>query len=323
VSPFGVAAGGTIQWFSAPDQARELDGMVAMGAKWLRFDIPWTVVEQTRGVYDWKVEDTVVSAARARGLNVLLMIGYTPAWARSSECPADDKCEPANVADYARFAEATVRHYAPMGVSAYELWNEPNLGGVFWKPKANPVKYVSMVRAAYPLMKAVDPSATILVGSMAPAPDDGVNMSSTQFLKAAYAAGLHGTFDALSNHPYYGPMNIATFKDWSAWMQMTMNTRYGPALRDQMVANGDGDKKIWATESNMRIDQNTCVDGSCATPQRQAELLTQAYTAWRSYPWAGVMFTYTYWNDPGGWSLVNSDWSPTPAWNAYKALPKA
>src|SRR5438874_2314700 len=32
LSPFGVAAGGNIQWFSAADQARELDGMVTMGA---------------------------------------------------------------------------------------------------------------------------------------------------------------------------------------------------------------------------------------------------------------------------------------------------
>jgi len=321
LSPFGVAAGGNIQWFSAADQARELDGMVTMGAKWLRFDVPWSVVEQTPGVYNWVAEDNVVAAARARGLNVLLMIGYTPTWARSAACPSTDKCEPANVADYGRFAEATVRHYAPLGVHAYELWNEPNLGDVFWKPKANPTKYAALVRASYPLMKAADPSSTILAGAFAPAPDSGNDMSSTQFLKAAYAAGLHGYFDALSDHPYYGPIDVTTFKDWSAWMQMSMPTSYGPALHDQMVAAGDGDKKIWATEANMRV-QNQCVDGFCSTLQRQADLLTEAYTTWRSYPWAGVMFVYTYWNDPNGWSLVNPDWSPTPAWNAYKALPK-
>jgi hypothetical protein len=321
VSPFGVAAGGTIQWFSAADQTRELDGIASIGAKWLRFDLPWTVVERTKGVYDWTIEDNVVKAANARGLNVLLMIGYTPDWARSAACPTDDKCEPASVDDYARFAQAAVRHYAPLGVTAYELWNEPNLGEAFWKPKANPAKYAAMVRAAYPLMKAVDPSATVLAGAMSPAPDNGVDMSSTQFLKAAYAAGLHGSFDALSNHPYYGPMDVTTFKDWSAWLQMTMTTSYGPALRDQMVANGDGDKKIWATEANMRV-QDLCIGVYCATAQRQADMITQAYTTWRTYSWAGPMFVYTYWNDPGGWSLVNSDWSPTPAWNAYKALPK-
>jgi hypothetical protein len=317
VPKFGVAAGGNIQWLSSGDLSSTLDGMKSMHAGWVRFDLPWNVAEPTRGAYDWSVEDTVVKAAHARGISVLLMIGYTPAWARSSACPGDDKCEPANVNDYATFAKAAVTHYASLGVEAYEIWNEPNLGSQFWKPRANPSKYAALVRAAYPLMKAADPSATILAGALAPSPDTGTDMSSTQFLKAAYAAGLHGYFDALSDHPYYGPNSVNTFENWSAWSQMSQDTSYGPSLRGQMVANGDGDKKIWGTESNMKLS-STCVDGFCATPQRQADMITEAFASWKSYPWAGVLFTFTYHGD-APWQLTNNDWSPTPAWTAFQA----
>jgi len=317
VPKFGVAVGGNVQWLSSGDLSSTLDGMKSMNAGWIRFDLPWNVAEPTKGAYDWSVEDTVVKAAHARGIRVLLMIGYTPPWARSSACPGDDKCEPANVSDYATFAQAAVKHYATLGVEAYEIWNEPNLGSQFWKPRANPTKYAALVRAAYPLMKAADPSATILAGALAPSPDTGTDMSSTQFLKAAYAAGLHGYFDALSDHPYYGPNSVNTFENWSAWSQMSQDTSYGPSLRGQMVANGDGDKKIWGTEANMKLS-STCVDGFCATPQRQADMITEAFASWKSYSWSGVLFTFTY-HGNAPWQLTNDDWSPTPAWGAFKA----
>jgi hypothetical protein len=83
-----------------------------------------------------------------------------------------------------------------------------------------------------------------------------------------------------------------------------------------MVDNGDGAKKIWISEANMKV-QNVCMDGFCATEQRQAELIKEAIDTWRSYPWAGVMTMYNYFGDPS-FSLVRSDWSPTPAWFALR-----
>jgi hypothetical protein len=311
----GIAAGGSIAWYDDAKLAKELDGYGALGANWIRFDIAWSSVERQRGVYDWAVYDRLVAKVRARGLSVLAMVGYTPTWARVAGA-TDDKYPPQNVADYANFAQKVVERYAPLGVKAYELWNEPNLGCCFWKPKADPLRYTQLVRAAYPKMKAADPSITVLTGGTSPADTTPTDVSPPKFVRDMYANGLKGNFDALSHHPYYGPIPVQSFKHWSAWSQMTSDTDRGRGLRNLMVDNGDGAKKIWISEANMKV-QNVCMDGFCATEQRQAELIKEAIDTWRSYPWAGVMTMYNYFGDPS-FSLVRSDWSPTPAWFALR-----
>ena len=311
----GLAAGGSIVWYDDAKLARELDGYAAVGAKWIRFDIAWSAIERQQGVYDWAIYDRFVAKVRERGLNMLAMIGYTPTWARVTGA-TDDKYPPKNVADYASFAQKVVERYAPKGVKAYELWNEPNLGCCFWKPKADAARFTELVKAAYGRMKSVDPSITVLTGGTAPANDDGQNASPPQFVKAMYANGLKGNYDGLAHHPYYGPIPVKSFKHWSAWSQMVSDTDRGRGLRNQMVDNGDGAKTIWVTEANMKL-QDVCIDGFCATEQRQAELVKEAIDAWRSYPWAGVMTMYNYYGDTD-FSFVRSDWSPRPAWYALR-----
>src|SRR5437588_116960 len=66
-------------------------------------------------------------------------------------------------ADYAIFAAAAVRHYAPMGVHTWEIWNEPNIPE-FWSPAANVVQYAAMLKQADVAIKAADPTATVLTG---------------------------------------------------------------------------------------------------------------------------------------------------------------
>lgn len=315
----GIATGGSIAWYDDAKLAKELDGYAALGATWIRFDIAWSAVERQQGVYDWAVYDRLVSKVRERGLNTLAMVGYTPAWARVSGA-TDDKYPPRDVADYASFAQKVVERYAPRGVKAYELWNEPNLGCCFWKPKADPQRYTALVRAAYPRMKAVDPSITVLTGGTSPADTTLTDVSPPKFLKDMYANGLKGNFDALSHHPYYGPHPINSFKHWSSWSQMMADTDRGRSLRNQMVDNGDGDKKIWASEANMLV-QSACIDGYCATEKRQAEMIKEAIDAWRSYSWAGVLTMYNYYGHDG-FSFVRGDWSPTPSWYALRDYAK-
>ena len=318
-SAIGIAAGGSIAWYDDAKLARELDGYTAVGATWIRFDIAWSAVERQQGVYDWAVYDRLVTKVRDRGLNVLAMIGYTPAWARVAGA-TDDKFPPRNAADFASFAQKVVERYAPRGVKAYELWNEPNLGCCFWKPKADAQRYTDLVRAAYPRMKAVDSSITVLTGGTSPADTNGTDISPPKFLKDMYANGLKGHFDALSHHPYYGPHPISLFKHWSSWSQMVVDTDRGRSLRNQMVDNGDGAKKIWASEANMLV-QGACIDGFCATEKRQAEMVKEAIDAWRSYPWAGVITMYNYYGHDG-FSFVRNDWSPTPSWYALRDYAK-
>ena len=105
---------------------------------------------------------------------------------------------------------------------------------------------------------------------------------------------------------------------WSAWYQM-----YGtsPSLRSVMVANGDGAKKIWATE----FGAPTNGPGGYVSEATQAQYVTQAYAAFRSYDWAGPLMWYSH-RDAGTttdtrenfFGLLRYDFSPKPAYTAYQ-----
>src|SRR5438094_2187119 len=104
-----------------------LDAYVNIGAKWARFDFSWNSIQAAGpNSYDWTATDAVVAAAAARGIRVLGVLAYTPPWARPSNCTTSEKCAPANAADFGRFAGAAAARYAPLGVHAWEIWNEPN-----------------------------------------------------------------------------------------------------------------------------------------------------------------------------------------------------
>src|SRR5207247_681635 len=148
------------------------------GMTWVRADFFWPAIEYQRGQFAWGATDTFVRAAVARGLRVLAMPDYTPAWARSGPT---DKYPPNDPNDYAAFVQAAAQRYAPMGVHAWEIWNEPN-NAMFWAPRADPGAYTALLELAGSAIKRADASATVVSGGLSPAVDNGYNMAPLTFL---------------------------------------------------------------------------------------------------------------------------------------------
>lgn len=314
----GFSIGGGFQNESDTDMARDLDSMKDAGARWIRMDVNWAVIQAGGpSSYGWAPFDRVAAAARARGLSVLAEIVYTPSWARPAGAPAESP--PANLDDYARFAAAAAAHYAPLGVHAYEIWNEPN-NASFWRPRADVVRYTAMLRAAYPAIKAADPGAVVVTGGMSPAVDDGRNVAPLTFLRGIYANGGKAFFDAVGHHPYCYPAYAGDAQAWSAWYQM-----YGtsPSLRSIMADNGDSGKQIWATEFGAPTGGP---EGAFVAEQVQAAMLTRAFDLFPTYDWAGPMFWYSG-RDLGTapdtsenfYGILRHDFSTKPAYAAYAA----
>ncbi len=71
---------------------RELDSMVTAGATYVRLDVPWVALEPSAPrltaagaevrTFDWPRMDRLIDGARSRGLQVVALPAYTPAWAR-------------------------------------------------------------------------------------------------------------------------------------------------------------------------------------------------------------------------------------------------
>jgi polysaccharide biosynthesis protein PslG len=261
--------------------AQDLNLDQSSGAKWLRIDINWAQIQGGGpSSYNWSDIDSVVQGAEARGMSILGIIVYTPAWARPAGTDASYGPQPAA---YAKFAATAVAHYSALGVHAYEVWNEEN-NQQSWTPAPNAANYTAMLRAAYPAIKSADPSATVVTGGLSPAVDDGTNIAPTTFLQGIYANGGHGSFDAVGMHPYCNPDMPGAPDSWSAWYQM-----YGTPtnIRGIMVANGDGAKKIWGTEFGAPSSGTTGLSQAF-----QSQTVTRAYQLWSSYSWAGPLFFY-------------------------------
>ena len=314
---FGLAAGGTLQNESATQLASDLTIDQAAGSKWLRVDINWAQIQAAGpSSYSWSNIDAVVQGAESHGMNVLGVIVYNPSWNRPAGTAATYG---PTASSYATFAQTAVAHYSAMGVHAYEIWNEEN-SLASWTPAPSPTNYAALLQAAYPAIKAADPTATVVTGGLSPAPTDGTNYAPVDFLKAVYAAGAHGSFDAVGAHPYCWPAMPGSNDTWSAWYQMANNTN---SLRTVMVANGDGAKKIWGTEYG--APTNGPAGSAFVSQATQAQMISTAFQVWSGYSWAGPLFVYQG-RDQGTattttenfFGLSNYDGTPKPSYAAYQ-----
>jgi len=314
-SIFGIAAGGAIQNEDPATLSNDVAALDRVGARWVRIDINWAVIQDGGpSSYNWAPFDRTVAAATEHGLHVLGVLLYTPAWARPAGTDATWAPDPAR---FAAFAGTAASHFAALGVHDYEVWNEPNIVA-FWKPRPDVAAYTRLLTATAAAVRSVDPAAAVVTGGTSPAPSDGTNIGPVDFLAGVYAQGGKGSFDAVGHHPYCWPAAPGDPQGWSAWYQM-----YGtsPSLRSVMVANGDADKKIWATEYGAPTNGPGAVSEAA-----QAQMLTTAYRLFGSYSWAGPLFWFagrdlgTDANTREDWfGFLRHDFSPKPSYAAYAA----
>ncbi|MEI8103566.1 MAG: CARDB domain-containing protein [Candidatus Moraniibacteriota bacterium] len=259
-----------------------LDAMQAMGAKWVRFDLPWAdVMSGGSNSYNWAAFDTEIANIISRGMEPLPIIDFTPAWARPSNCTGSDKCGPANASDYGHFAGVVAARYPQIHV--FEIWNEENIS-TFWQPQPNFVAYTAILKAGYTAIKAANPAAQVITGGTAPAISNGTDIGPADFLTGIYNNGGGGYFDGVSVHPYcYGNAACPNFSaNWSGWNTQMLD------VRNVMVAHGDSAKKIWGTEFGAPTSGN----GDNVTEAQQATMVTNGYNLFRSYSWAGPVFIW-------------------------------
>jgi len=249
-SRFGFAPGGNLHNLSSTDLARYLDGAKAAHAGWLRVDVNWALIQGGGPTsYNWTSFDNVMRAITDRGMHALAAIMYAPAWARPAG--SSGSTPPSDLAAYARFASATAARYAPMGVHAYEIWNEPNIVN-FWAPGPDPARYTQMLKLSYSAIKAADPSAVVVSAGLSPygsyGQSDAQHMNPISFLERMYNNGASGSFDAVGWHPYNFPYGIG-YAPWSAWSQMSETA---PSARSVMVANGRSEERRVGKECRSR-----------------------------------------------------------------------
>ncbi|MGJ6127401.1 cellulase family glycosylhydrolase [Mycolicibacterium sp. Y3] len=295
-------ADSTLYNLSHDELVERLNDMKSLGVTDLRVGVPWVYIQPTRDTYDWSKMDNVVDTAVSLGFSITGDITGNPAWDGTVLAGAP------NPTAYANFASAVATRYGTK-IGSYEIWNEPN-GVVFFAP-VSAAKYTEVLKAAYTAIKAANPDAVVVAGALGAAGNiKGISQTASDFLTAMYAAGAKGYFDALSYHPYGTTLPFSSGSDVNnAALQQIQ------ALYATMVANGDGDLKIWGTEYG-----NATVPVIGVNQTEQAQFLQDFVTAWTRLSFTGPAFVYTaqdihtgLLNAEANFGLYNSDGTPKQA----------
>lgn len=348
----GMATGNTLLFITDEALEARLADMEKLGITWLRVDFNWSLV-QFKGYhsFDFSYHDRVVAAAARHGMKVLGMLAYTPGWARNTKCTAlisgeeaQQKCTPRDSNEFARFAKATAEYFAPKGVKAWEVWNEPNLKG-YWKWvgaggqfEVNPEAYGRMVNAAGQAIHAADPTATVITGGLAPVydPNDPRGMRQGDYIRRLGATLQAGSVNAVGMHPYTWPALPREHFDWNAFY--TVDNGSDPYnLRRILEAAGKPELTVWGTEFGAstvgirdiindpddRKDSNKVFDH--VTESMQSTIMQQAIEDWNKKQKVGPLFIHAdsdQWlqtrTNEGGYGLRRSDGSEKPSYQAVK-----
>ncbi len=310
------------------------------GFTWIRQQIHWKDQEGPPGHYAWGELPAVIDAVNAAGFRLLITIVRAPAFYSRGTYGMPDNPE-----RLGNFVEALVRRF-PGKIHAIEIWNEQNLahenGGRVTIDDAG--RYVELLCAAYPRIKAIDPSIVVLAGAPSStgitnariAVDDMVYYSAMY----TYRDGIiRDCMDAQAVHPggaanppdTLWPINPSTARGWTD--HPTFYFRHVENVRRLMVAYGLGDIPIWITEFGWATRNTTpgFEYGNQVSFEQQAEYIVGAMRLTEEqYPWVEAMFL---WNlnfailrarsgqplhEQASFAILNADGSPRPAFLAIQ-----
>jgi len=221
---FGVN-GAMLRNFVDPDKAATLDALATsmreQDISWTRLTFDQAIDEPQKGNFNWYAPDAMVAALARHGVRgAASFVGTAPYTADPNAvwiCPYA-RAYPADLSAWSGWVTASVRRYGENGtfwrahpelpklpIRTWEIGNEVN-SELFWCPGANPEQYAAVYSSSASAIKAVDPSAQVIVGGLAPrfGLEDGVDLNVPTFLNRMVAAdpSLKSTIDAVAIHPY-------------------------------------------------------------------------------------------------------------------------
>ncbi|QHT59434.1 cellulase family glycosylhydrolase [Paenibacillus lycopersici] len=300
------------------------DKIVSTGTKWVRGTLFWDLMEPTQGTINWTQADLIFNAIQAKGLKYNIVIRSAPAWAAGVSSTPDHNYAPTNGTAYGNICYQIAKRYLNRGVTiAFEIGNEENMQ-FFNMPSVDPAKYTNNmlkpgangIRQAASELGVAAP--TIMVGGFSPVEPAYVpnSVAPLDFMQAIYDNGGKGYFDTIAYHPYTYVSPSAT----SHWTFTELQS-----IVDLMAAQGDTNKKVWATE----VGWATGTGEGEVSEADQATFTAGAFDTWFGLPYAGPMMwyelidnaSYDNANRENTFGLLHSDatWTAKPAYAAFLA----
>ncbi len=262
------------------------DYMIDSGSSWIRVPIAWWLIEPEKhnpAVYNWNSADTFTQAAQpSQGeLKLIVTIAGNPEWAAELR---NGPIDPEHIGAYAAFFAAAVERYDGDGiddapgspkVNYWEIYNEPDRGlgsaapsTVGWGYDGD--KYAALLEVIYPVMKAANPQAQLVMGGMAyDWFEDQGGPYVREFLDDVLTAGGGDYIDIMNFH-VYPPY-------WFNWTSPRSPGLLEKAnfVMDKLASYGYPNMPFLITEAGWHSNDHPSVPGD---PETQARFVVEFYT---------------------------------------------
>ncbi len=327
------------------DQRWLLRHLQGLGVGWVKVQVAWKVYEPQPGQLApdrFDELDRLVEGAANNGMQVLLSVSKAPEWSRPTTEMDGPPTDPALFED---FMQALAARYQGQ-VSAYELWNEPNLQREWNGAPLNAAAFVALATAGAAGVRTADPSAIIISGAPATTGiNDGVTaIDDRVYLQQMLAAGLGQVVDVIGVHPYGwanppdssadnpDPATTSHNNHPSFFFKDTLND-----YANLLTGSGLPATSLWVTEFGWGSFENFDTAPppgaefmTAVSEWQQAVYMQRAFEIGHASPQIGPMIL---WNlnfaetlgpefSESGYSLLRPDGSRRPAYRALENLPK-
>ncbi len=315
--------------YSATELESALDQIRDANFRWIRQFAYWDEIESERGEFDWRAWDRVADALRRYPvLEPVAVLMNSPTWARENRGNDETTrtAPPRSLADFAAFGRAFAARYGDL-IDYYQIWDEPNLGDAWGGNDPRPAEYVALLAAAREAILHADPSARIVAAGLAPTVETaGRNISDIRYLDAMYALGARELMDVVAGKPY-GQFSSPFDRRVD---EGVLNFSRIIALREVMLANGDGKKPLWASNygwNALPLDWagDASIWGAVTEDEQVRYTLEALDRVHREMPWLGPLFLQ-HWQPPAeptsaqwGFALVKNDGSTSALLGALES----
>jgi hypothetical protein len=349
--PYTPSFGVEIHNFDVLSQAAEANNY------WMRYNgLLWSDVQpNNNGELQWvnvtALEENL-KAANLAGMEMILIVRSTPAWAQKVPGYYCGPMKQENIADFSAFMRQVVARYSqpPYSVKYYEIWNEPDgprnpddLTSPWgcWGDAADAYYsggyYAEMLKQVYPAIKAANPKAQVVLGGLllgcdprqpgSPGycPNVTWQVRQPKFLEGILINGGGAYFDYLNFHGYnYYTQELSAIKSeklaplnnqafQAKGGQIEGKLNYLNQLQTQYGIS----KPIIVSEAGLLFAE------SADAQSKKADYVVYLFTRNLARGIAGTTW-YTF--DGPGWrnsGMLDADQNPLPAYNAYKVLTTA
>ena len=273
-------------------------------------NVTWLDIEPSKGSWHWAHLDGIVNGALDARVDILLPLQAPPAWAAADALSQGAygfgaNTPPAHLSDWKTYITSVARRYKGK-ISAYEIWNEPNLKQFF---SGTPEQMADLTKAAFEVIRLEDPAAKIVCSGITG--DYGLEW----FKRYLARAGAY--CDVIAYHFY-------TRHERPEKMVALIR-----AVKEGMKLAGLEHKPLWNTETGWLISTGGAVDIASSGFPAATRVLSQseavAYVA-RALLLArsgGVERFYWYsWDHPSMGLSVGRGTGWAPAGRLYAAFAK-